>query len=126
MIRSYFCMTWRAGSSNRMLLIEDDYESEINFEGDPSPALKSLDENNRVIYIGSLTKTLSPGLRLGYMVGPAGLIREARALRRLMIRHPPRPAHAPYLHPCRQYRRRDVRLNAVAPSRSSPALKTRW
>ncbi|HED12893.1 MAG TPA: PLP-dependent aminotransferase family protein [Gammaproteobacteria bacterium] len=74
---------------NDMLLIEDDYESEINFEGNPSPALKSLDKNNRVIYIGSLSKTLSPGLRLGYMVGPAELIREARALRRLMIRHPP-------------------------------------
>ncbi|MCP3661341.1 MAG: PLP-dependent aminotransferase family protein [Gammaproteobacteria bacterium] len=71
------------------LLIEDDYECEINFEGNPSPALKSLDHNDRVIYIGSLSKTLAPGLRMGYMVGPAELIREARALRRLMIRHPP-------------------------------------
>lgn len=78
-----------AAARNDMLLIEDDYESEINYEGAPSPALKSLDENNRVIYVGSLSKTLSPGLRLGYMVGPAELIHEARALRRLMIRHPP-------------------------------------
>lgn len=71
------------------VIIEDDYENETNFVGDPTPALKSLNENDRVIYVGSLSKTLAPGLRLGYMVGPVPLIREARALRRLMLRHPP-------------------------------------
>ena len=70
------------------LIIEDDYESEINFVGDPTPALKSLDTCNRVIYVGSLSKTLAPGLRIGYMVASRELIAEARALRRLMIRHP--------------------------------------
>ncbi|MFQ5545547.1 MAG: PLP-dependent aminotransferase family protein, partial [Acidiferrobacterales bacterium] len=69
------------------VVIEDDYECETNFVGDPTPALKSLDENNRVIYVGSVSKTLAPGLRLGYMVAPTELIREARALRRLMLRH---------------------------------------
>ena len=71
------------------LIIEDDYESEINFVGEPTPALKSLDSTERVIYVGSLSKTLAPGLRLGYMVAPKPLIEEARALRRLMVRHPP-------------------------------------
>ncbi|OED40723.1 2-aminoadipate aminotransferase [Chromatiales bacterium (ex Bugula neritina AB1)] len=78
----------RAGRHD-MLIIEDDYESELNFAGAPTPALKSLDGNDRVIYVGSLSKTLAPGLRLGYMVGPRELIDEARALRRLMLRHPP-------------------------------------
>ncbi|MCP4334802.1 MAG: PLP-dependent aminotransferase family protein [Gammaproteobacteria bacterium] len=74
---------------NDFLIIEDDYESEINFVGDPTPALKSLDASERVIYVGSLSKTLAPGLRLGYMVASKSLIEEARALRRLMVRHPP-------------------------------------
>ena len=70
------------------VIIEDDYESETNFKSNPIPALKSLDKSGRVIYVGSLSKTLAPGLRLGYLVGPVELIREARALRRLMVRHP--------------------------------------
>ena len=79
----------RRAAMHDILVIEDDYESELNFAGMPTPALKSLDGNDRVIYVGSLSKTLAPGLRVGYMVGPPELISEARALRRLMFRHPP-------------------------------------
>ena len=71
------------------VVIEDDHESELNFSGQPTPALKSLDSGQRVIYLGSLSKTLAHGLRLGYVVAPAELIRELRALRRLMMRHVP-------------------------------------
>ncbi len=68
-------------------MIEDDHESELNFSAKPTPALKSLDTAQRVIYLGSLSKTLAHGLRLGFVVAPQPLIRELRALRRLMMRH---------------------------------------
>jgi len=71
-----------------IVLIEDDHESELNFQSQPTAALKSLDSSGRVIYIGSLSKTLAHGLRIGYLVAPAPLIAELRALRRLMLRHP--------------------------------------
>ncbi|WP_099867534.1 MocR-like pyridoxine biosynthesis transcription factor PdxR [Pararhizobium haloflavum] len=77
-----------AGRGNR-LIVEDDYEFETNYLGQATPALKSLDRNDRVLYVGSLSKSLVPGLRIGYLVGPRALIREARALRRLILRHPP-------------------------------------
>ncbi|TVO57427.1 MocR-like pyridoxine biosynthesis transcription factor PdxR [Denitromonas halophila] len=70
------------------ILIEDDYESENRLHGDPLPTLKSLDRSDRVIYVGSLSKSIAPGLRLGYVVGPAELITELRGIRRLNLRHP--------------------------------------
>ena len=71
-----------------VVLFEDDHESELNFWSKPLPALKSLDTDGRVIYLGSLSKTLAHGLRIGFIVGPVELIRELRALRRLIMRHP--------------------------------------
>ena len=71
------------------LIIEDDYEFEMNFLEAPSPALKSMDESGHVIYVGSFSKSLFPGLRLGYLVASEELIRAARNLRHLMLRHPP-------------------------------------
>jgi len=70
------------------VLIEDDYEVELGVVGRVQPALKSLDRSGRVVYVSSLSKTLAPGIRVGYIVASRGLIREARALRRLMLRHP--------------------------------------
>jgi GntR family transcriptional regulator/MocR family aminotransferase len=52
------------------------------------PALKSLDKSGRVVYVGSLSKSLSPAVRLGYIVAPRALIEELRVLRHAMVRHP--------------------------------------
>ena len=71
------------------LIVEDDYEFELSFLRPASPALKSLDEDGRVIYVGSFSKSLFPGLRLGYLVGSAPFIAESRALRASVLRHSP-------------------------------------
>lgn len=78
-----------AAAKNDFIIVEDDYEFEMSFLAPPSPALKAFDRSGRVFYIGSFSKSLFPGLRLGYLVAPAPVIREARALRALMLRHPP-------------------------------------
>lgn len=79
----------QAASALDFIVIEDDHESELNYAGKPLPAMKSLDRNGRVIHIGSLSKTMAHGVRIGFIVADAGLIRELRALRRLNLRHPP-------------------------------------
>lgn len=78
-----------AAHRHDFIVVEDDYEAETNYMGAPLPALKSLDGDGRVIHVGSLSKSLMPGLRLGYLVADERLIAELRALRRLMLRHPP-------------------------------------
>lgn len=74
--------------TNDQIIIEDGYDSQL-LDDSPQQALKSLDRTGRVIYVGSMSKTLAPGLRLGYIVASADLIAELRALRRFMLRHPP-------------------------------------
>lgn len=54
-------------------IVEDDYDSEFRFEGRPLASLQGLDEHDRVIYMGTFSKTLFPGLRMGFMVLPKPL-----------------------------------------------------
>jgi GntR family transcriptional regulator/MocR family aminotransferase len=61
-------LAWAAAAD--AWIIEDDYDSEYRYTGPPSPALKSLDARDRVLYAGSFSKVLMPGLRLGYLVVP--------------------------------------------------------
>ncbi|MEM9087201.1 MAG: PLP-dependent aminotransferase family protein [Cyanobacteria bacterium P01_F01_bin.53] len=56
-------------------IIEDDYDSEFRYSGRPIPALQGLDTSERVIYIGTFSKILFPGLQIGYVVVPSNLIR---------------------------------------------------
>lgn len=70
-------------------IIEDDYDSEFRFDGRPVPALLSLDREARVIYVGSFSKSLYPGLRLGFLVLPDSLIEAVVEKRRFIDFHPP-------------------------------------
>ena len=72
-----------------LTVIEDDYDADLFQEGAVLPPLKGGDAEGRVVYIGSLSKALAPGLRLGYVAAAAPIIRELRVLRRIMLRHPP-------------------------------------
>ncbi|GAB2902515.1 PLP-dependent aminotransferase family protein [Paraburkholderia jirisanensis] len=56
--------------SSNAWIIEDDYLGELQLEGRAAPALASLDDGGRVIHIGSFSKTISPALRLGFVVAP--------------------------------------------------------
>lgn len=60
-------------------IVEDDYDSEFRFAGRPIPAMQGLESDSPVIYIGTFSKTLFPGLRVGYMVLPRALAPAFRA-----------------------------------------------
>jgi GntR family transcriptional regulator / MocR family aminotransferase len=59
---------------NGSYIIEDDYDSEFRYLGQPIPALKALDANDRVIYLGTFSKSFLPTLRLSYLVMPTSLM----------------------------------------------------
>ena len=79
----------KASVKQDFLIIEDDYEAEMNYFDRRSRSIRSFDQDNRVIYIGSLSKTVSPGIRLGFMVAHRDIIQRSRMIRGVMMRHPP-------------------------------------
>ncbi|WP_283607120.1 MocR-like pyridoxine biosynthesis transcription factor PdxR [Faecalispora anaeroviscerum] len=66
-------LNW-ANEKPRRYLIEDDYDSEFRYSGKPIPSLQGMDETSRVIYMGAFSKSLSPALRVSYMVLPRHLL----------------------------------------------------
>ena len=75
---------------HNIILVEDDYEADLILDReDTTQPLKSMDDIGQVLYVGSFSKSLAPGLRIGFIVAPAPVIDELRVLRRLQMRHPP-------------------------------------
>lgn len=68
----------------RGYILEDDYDSDFYYDSAPLPALKSMDEIDRVIYLGTFSKSLGAGLRVGFMVLPASLVKSATAVKALL------------------------------------------
>ena len=79
-------LQWAAGSG--AWIFEDDYDSEFRYTRRPLPALQGLDTNECVIYSGSFSKVLFPGLRLGYLVVPRGIVDTFLRVRFLTDVHP--------------------------------------
>ena len=73
----------------RAWIIEDDYDSEFHYEGRPTACVQGLDAHERTVYIGTFTKSMFPGLRIGYMVLPPQLVAPMTAARTLQDGHNP-------------------------------------
>jgi GntR family transcriptional regulator/MocR family aminotransferase len=71
---------------HRFAIIEDDYDFDFHYENKPYLPLASIDQNQNVVYVGSITKTFAPAMRIGFMVGSTTFIQAASALRQLVDR----------------------------------------
>jgi GntR family transcriptional regulator/MocR family aminotransferase len=71
----------RLADEYQLPIVEDDYDSELRYDTPPQPALKTLDVAGQVIYLGTFSKALFPGLRIGYLVAPRALLLRLALLR---------------------------------------------
>ena len=67
-----------AGRKAERYLIEDDYDSEFRYKGKPVPALQGMDAEEKVIYLGTFSKSIAPAIRVSYMVLPPALLKKYR------------------------------------------------
>lgn len=75
-------------------VVEDDWNGEFRYDAEAIPAVQGLDEAGRVIYVGSFSKILAPGLRVGYLVVPPALVEPIRQTRRASDLHTAVPTQA--------------------------------
>lgn len=66
-------LAWASTAENRYI-IEDDHDSEFRYKGKPIPSLQGMDQNNKVIYLGTYSRAIAPAIRMGYMVLPTELM----------------------------------------------------
>lgn len=71
------------------VVIEDDYDGEFRYEGQPLESLQGLDRDSRVIYVGTFSRTIFSSLRIGYLVAPSSLMPALTAAKWLCDRHTP-------------------------------------
>jgi len=71
-------LSW--ADSVKGFILEDDYDSLIRFESKPVPCLQGLDQSDRVIYLGSFSKILTPALRISYMILPRRLMADYQSI----------------------------------------------
>lgn len=69
------------------VIVEDDYDGEFRYEGEPLEPLQSLDRDGRVLYVGTFSRTMFPALRIGYVVAPRPLVDAFLAAKWLADRH---------------------------------------
>ena len=74
---------------NQAWILEDDYHSDFRYTGRPLAALQGLDQQRRVVYLGTFSKVLFPSLRLAYLVVPPDLVEAFLAVRDFSCRCPP-------------------------------------
>ncbi len=119
-------------------VLEDDYNGEYRYDTDPIPAVHALDRAGRVIYIGSFSKTVAPGLRVGFLVLPPSLVEAVTRARLASDMHTPVPEQAVLAeflsggHFARHirrtrdlYRQRQMDLLELAPEMTNGLLEVR-
>ena len=71
----------KIAQKNNILILEDDCYVDLRFSGDPVPTIHALDDSGIVMYVGSFSKVIAPGMRLGYLTAPEPILKKARAVK---------------------------------------------